>query len=76
MGLLIKKGKIIFPDPVKHKIDMTEEMKDFITKLLDRDPNTRLGANGYKEVLDHPWLKDIDFDAVYNKDSKLHIFQC
>jgi serine/threonine protein kinase len=31
LGLLIKKGKIIFPDPVKHKIDMSEEMKDFIT---------------------------------------------
>lgn len=51
LGLLIKKGKIIFPDPVKHNIDMTEEMKDFIVKLLDRNPESRLGANGHQEVM-------------------------
>ena len=33
LGKLIKKGKIIFPDPIKHKIDMTEHMKDFIVKV-------------------------------------------
>jgi len=29
-------------------------MKDFITKLLNKDPKKRLGANGAKEVLEHP----------------------
>lgn len=43
---LIKSGKIIFPDPIKHKIDMTEEMKDIITELLQKDPKKRLGRNG------------------------------
>mmetsp|Transcript_17390 Transcript_17390/g.20187 ORF Transcript_17390/g.20187 Transcript_17390/m.20187 type:complete len:299 (+) Transcript_17390:832-1728(+) len=68
LGRLIKKGKIIFPDPIKHKIDMTEELKDIIMKLLDRDPNTRLGSNGYSEVINHPFFKDVDFDALMRKD--------
>jgi serine/threonine protein kinase len=33
LGKLIKKGKIIFPDPIKHKIEMSDEMKDFIVKV-------------------------------------------
>lgn len=68
LGRLIKKGKIIFPDPVKHKIDMSEELKDIITKLLDRDPTSRLGTNGYEEVMNHPWFSDIDFDELYNEE--------
>jgi serine/threonine protein kinase len=67
LGLLIKKGKIIFPDPVKHKIDMTEEMKDFITLLLNTDPKERLGANGFREVKEHPWFNDINFDEILHK---------
>ena len=70
LGLLIKKGKIIFPDPVKHKIDMSEELKDFITKLLERDPASRLGTNGHQEVMNHPWFSDIDFDKILNKEVK------
>lgn len=70
LGRLIKKGKIIFPDPVRHKIDMTEEMKDIINKLLDRDPTTRLGAKGYKAVMNHKWFKDVDFDAIFNKETE------
>ena len=38
LGKMIKTAKIIFPDPIKHKIEMTDEMKDFITSLLERDP--------------------------------------
>lgn len=68
LGRLIKKGKIIFPDPIRHKIDMTEELKDIITKLLDRDPTSRLGAKGYKEVMNHKWFEDMDFDSLLKKD--------
>ena len=41
LGRLIKKGKIIFPDPIRHKIEMSEELKDIINKLLERDPTKR-----------------------------------
>lgn len=49
---------------------MTEEMKDFITRLLDRNPETRLGAKGHKEVMEHPWFSDIDFDKIFKKEIK------
>jgi len=68
LGKLIKRGKIIFPDPIRHKIDMSEELKDIILRLLDRDPKTRLGAKGYKEVMEHDFFKNIDFDSILNKE--------
>ena len=58
---MIKTAKIIFPDPVKHKIEMSDEMKDFIERLLDRDPANRMGVKGAEEVKNHPWFKDLDF---------------
>ena len=46
----IVKGEIIFPP-------MTPECEDFITRLLSKDPETRLGTRGgATEVLAHPWL--------------------
>lgn len=38
---LILKGKIVFPDEKLHGIAMSEDLKDLITKLLDRDPSYR-----------------------------------
>ena len=67
LGKLIKKAKIIFPDPIKHKIEMSEEMKDFITRLLDRDPSRRLGNNGADEIMSHPWFADLDFKKLLKK---------
>mmetsp|Transcript_18903 Transcript_18903/g.16745 ORF Transcript_18903/g.16745 Transcript_18903/m.16745 type:complete len:155 (-) Transcript_18903:40-504(-) len=67
LGKLIKRGKIIFPDPIRHKIDMSDELKDIILLLLDRNPKTRLGAKGHKEVMEHPWFKGVDFEAILEK---------
>ena len=32
--------------------------KDFLVKILKKDPSERLGHGGLKEVLDHPWFAD------------------
>lgn len=65
MAEKIKKAKIIFPDPDWHKyIIMSAEMKDFISRLLDRNHETRLGANGSEEVKQHPWFNQFDFKLV------------
>jgi hypothetical protein len=34
---LIKKKPVYFPDPARHKIKMSEECKDFITKVIYPD---------------------------------------
>ena len=67
---LIKSGRIIFPDPVKHKIDMSEEMKDIIVKLLNKNPTKRLGHKSSRDVMDHPWFKDINWKKLYRKEIK------
>lgn len=33
LGILIRTGKIIFPDPVRHGIDMSPELQDIIMKV-------------------------------------------
>jgi serine/threonine protein kinase len=46
MYQMIKKRDVHFPDPERYKIFMSEECKDFIGKLLIKDPAQRLGTRG------------------------------
>ncbi len=66
---LIKSKDVYFPDPVKHKIAMSEESKDFIKLLLSKDPAQRLGTNGgLEEILSHPWLADLSREQLEAKE--------
>jgi len=59
MFKLIKEGELKFND----KLPVSAEAKDFITKCLNRDASKRLGANNdVKDLLSHPWFKDINMD--------------
>lgn len=66
---LIKQGVVIFPDPVRHGIPMSEELKDLIKKLLDKDPATRLGSkNDADDIVNHPWFTTgINFEQLLTK---------
>jgi serine/threonine kinase 32 len=65
---LIKKKAVYFPDQERHKIVMSSECKDFITKLLEKNSQNRLGtAGGLQEVLNHPWLAQLDHEKVLEK---------
>ena len=59
----------MFPDETKHKsIKMSEDCKDLITKLLDKDPKKRLGTkNGQSDVLSHVFFEDIDKPKLLKK---------
>lgn len=68
MFYLIKEAAIKYPDPKKHGISVSENAKDLINKLLDKDMDERLGSkNDVDEVLAHPWFKDWDLDAILRK---------
>ena len=55
---LIEKFQVKFPDPVKHGIEMSEEVQDIIMKLLEKDPTKRLGSErDIDEILEHDWFK-------------------
>jgi serum/glucocorticoid-regulated kinase 2 len=65
---LIEKFPVKFPDPVKHGIPMSEDAKDIISKLLEKNPKKRLGHDGgIEEIIAHPWFSDIDIDMLLNK---------
>lgn len=66
---LIEKFPAKFPDPVKHKIPMSEEVKDLITKMLEKDPANRIGTEkGVEEIMAHPWFDGFDFEKLENKE--------
>ena len=47
---------------------MSDELKDLITKLLDKDPKTRLGSTtDADEVVNHAWFRDLDWKGLMNK---------
>ena len=61
---LIERKQIVFPDE-RYGVEISEDCRDFISKLLDKNPNTRLGAtNSVDEVMSHPWLSEIDVDLM------------
>jgi serum/glucocorticoid-regulated kinase 2 len=67
---LIQKGKLVFPDPIRHRIKMSSDMKDFISGLLEKDPTKRLGYKGKKEVLEHPWFDNVKWDSIMKRKIK------
>jgi len=62
---LIKFADLRFPK----KIKVTSEAQDLINRLLDRNPNTRLGTKtGIKEIEQHAFFADkINFGLVLNR---------
>ena len=46
--------------------DFTDDPQafDLISRLLEKDPAYRLGANGAAEVKAHPWFDDFDWEAL------------
>lgn len=71
LGILIRQGQVIFPDPVRHGIPMSEDLKDLIRKLLEKNPAKRLGSNGdADEIVNHPWFKGVEWDKIMKKEVK------
>ena len=60
-------AKVLRDTPVYPK-QVSENMQDFMKKLLVKSPDLRLGAGGYQEIMLHPWLADVDFAKVRTRD--------
>ena len=74
---LINNGSISYPlfieiegeeKPRNYKI--SEDAKNIISKLLEKDPNNRLGKNGIKEIQKHPFFYSINFEDLKKKKIK------
>ena len=72
---LINTGSISFPKfiTIEEKVinfKVSDEAKSLISKLLEKDPGTRLGRNGLKEIKKHPFFGGINFDDLIKKKIK------
>jgi len=65
----IKSKEVIFPDPKKYGIVISTEAKDIITRLLQKKPMDRLGAEkDVDEIMSHPFFKGISVAKLMNKE--------
>ena len=62
----IKYSWEIIKDHEKKEINIPNEAKDLIEKILVKDPKKRIGygSKDYKEIKNHPYFKDINFDNL------------
>ena len=64
---MIKASSIKFPK----RIALSEDAKDVIRKLLEKNPKKRLGSqSGIEEIKNHPFFASLDFDMVLKKKIK------
>jgi serine/threonine protein kinase len=48
---------------------MSEDIKDLLSKLLEKDPKNRIGTDGgVDEIMAHPWFAGFDFDGLEKKE--------
>lgn len=64
------KERIINVD-LKFSTRFTEDAKDFVSKLLTKDENERLGngPEGFEHIKQHPWFRGLDWNAVECKQA-------
>ncbi len=61
---MIKSGAVKFPK----RINLSDDAKDVIKKLLEKNPKKRLGSqNGIEDIKKHPFFASIDFDLIVQK---------
>ena len=76
---LIINGSISFPQyfnssnengekVIEYKV--SDEAKNLINKLLEKDPGKRLGREGFEEIKKDPFFYGINFDSLKNKKHK------
>ena len=73
---LIEIAELKFPKEIKldnntiKPIKVSDEAKHIITKLLEKNPGSRLGKNGLKEIKIHPFFGNLNFDMINHKKLK------
>jgi len=52
---------------VRFTKEISSNLQHFIKSLLQVEIAMRLGSNGPTEIMEHPWLKKVNFEKVINK---------
>jgi serine/threonine protein kinase len=43
-----------------------DDVRSLVELLLMKEPARRLGARGHREVMEHPWFSDVNWDVLHN----------
>jgi len=55
---------VVDMEPEYPSIYFSDNAKDFLQKLMRKNPDVRLGINGIEEIKKHPWFDPIDFGLL------------
>lgn len=58
----IIRAKLTFPDY------LSEDAKDLLSKMLERDPKKRIGSKNAEEIKKHPFFKSIDWEKLLRRE--------
>ncbi|ORD94021.1 AKT1 [Enterospora canceri] len=67
-----KLAKCVCEHEVKIEAEMSPEARDFVTRLLEKDPMMRLGQGGPDELKRHPWFADVVWDDVIHATNHVY----
>lgn len=60
-------NQILYDEPKLDYSFLGDDARDICSKLLDKDPRKRLGANDVDEIIQHRWFQGMDWRAMKNK---------
>jgi len=63
----ILKRQMVWPPVGREEDQMSPEAYEFIDKLLNPDPEARLGSNGWEEIKNHPFFKGVDWSRIHEE---------
>jgi serine/threonine protein kinase len=59
---------MILTDDYNRNLIEDDVTADFISRLLEKNPATRLGSKGIQEIISHPFFESIDFEKLSNHE--------
>ena len=62
----IRQWRKVFRIPEQMRMKCTPECIDFVEKLIT-SADQRMGRHGVKEIMAHPWLRDVDWNNLINQ---------
>lgn len=63
-------GIKVYYQPIRTPTNISYNARDIIEKLLEINPNERLGFNGTDEIKKHPFFANVNFEQIQNKQYK------
>jgi RAC serine/threonine-protein kinase len=61
---------LILHEEIRLPDNLSPAAKDILSKMLDKNPHTRLGGGSRDghEIMEHPFFASIDFNKLYNRE--------